>query len=372
MRINVNSIFKFLSSPKLFVCTIIWMMVLVFIGTIAQKDIGLYLAQQKYFSNWITWFWLLPMPGGRLVMLFMFINLGSLLFLPGLWSKNKVGILIVHLGAILLLMGGGITAWFSFEGNMILEEGSSSNYIINTQNIELTIINTTSSHYDAVTAFDNDILYQGSKLNHDSLPFTLEILDFHTNCEPIKRAEPINSYHGLAKNFTLKPLKVENDPQMNRAGITFRIMGTDMNLDGVYSMFLGQSVLQTLQIKEQKYSLLLRRERIYLPFSIQLNDFKQVLHPGTEIAKSFSSDIFLIDNDISRRVLIQMNEPLRYKGYTFYQASFSQSDSIETSILAVVKNYGRLFPYISSIIMSIGLLIHLLMKLPKLIKKRVY
>jgi len=65
-----------------------------------------------------------------------------------------------------------------------------------------------------------------------------------------------------------------------------------------------------------------------------------------------------------------MNEPLRYKGYTFYQASFSQSESGETSILAVVKNYGRLFPYISSIIMSIGLLIHLLIKLPKLIRKR--
>ena len=370
MLIDTKKIFKLLSNPKLFVATIIWMMVLVFIGTVAQKDIGLYLAQQKYFSNWITWFWFLPMPGGRLVMLFMFINLLSFLFLPVLWVKNKIGILIVHSGAILLLIGGGLTAWFSFEGNMILDEGSSSNYIINTQNTELTIINTTNTNYDAVTAFDNDILYKGSKLSHDSLPFSLEILNFYINCEPVKRAEPINEFHGLAKNFTLKPLNVENDPQMNRAGITYRITGTDLNLDGVYSMFLGQSVLQTLQIKEQKYNLLLRRERIYLPFSIQLNDFKQVLHPGTEIAKSFSSDIFLIDNDISRRVLIQMNEPLRYKGYTFYQASFSQSEFGETSILAVVKNYGRLFPYISSIIMSIGLLIHLLMKLPKLIRKR--
>ena len=71
----------------------------------------------------ITWFWFIPTPGGRLVMLIMFINLASFLFLPILWTKKKVGILIVHFGAVLLLLGGGLTAWFSFEGNMILEEG---------------------------------------------------------------------------------------------------------------------------------------------------------------------------------------------------------------------------------------------------------
>ena len=150
----------------------------------------------------------------------------------------------------------------------------------------------------------------------------------------------------------------------------FKIFGGDDNVNGIYSIFLGQSILQTLNFENQDYTILLRRERRYLPFSIQLEDFKQVLHPGTDIPKSFSSDVYLIEIDISRRILIQMNEPLRHNGYTFFQASFSQSSEGETSILAVVKNYGRLFPYISSIIMSIGLLIHLLLKLPILIKRK--
>ncbi|SVC73036.1 uncharacterized protein METZ01_LOCUS325890, partial [marine metagenome] len=34
------------------------------------------------------------------------------------------------------------------------------------------------------------------------------------------------------------------------------------------------------------------------------------------------------------------------------------------------KNYGRLFPYISSIIMCFGLLVYLVMRLPKLFKKQ--
>jgi len=35
-----------------------------------------------------------------------------------------------------------------------------------------------------------------------------------------------------------------------------------------------------------------------------------------------------------------------------------------------VHNYGRLFPYISSIIMSIGLLLHMLVNLPALLKRK--
>ena len=65
-----------------------------------------------------------------------------------------------------------------------------------------------------------------------------------------------------------------------------------------------------------------------------------------------------------------MNEPLRHKGYTFFQASFIDDSEVETTVLATVKNYGRLFPYISSIIMSIGLLIHLLVMMPKMVKRK--
>ena len=84
------------------------------------------------------------------------------------------------------------------------------------------------------------------------------------------------------------------------------------------------------------------------------------MHPGTEVAKSFSSTVNLIDNSVTRKVLIKMNEPLRHYDYTFYQASFIEEGDKETTVLATVKNYGRMFPYISSIIMCIGILVHLL------------
>ena len=364
-------IIRKLGNPKIFVLTIMWMMILVFVGTIAQRDMGLYYAQQKYFSNWLAWFGPVPVPGGRLTMLIMFLNMISLLFRHTLWKMKKVGIIIVHLGALLLLIGGGITAWFSFEGNMVLDEGDKSNFIVNSQQSELSFINTTQPNYDDVISLPEKILTNGNILNPNGLPFSIEIIQFHSNAEAERRTQPKgNFYHGLAKNFLLLPKENEKEAEMNRSGILFKISDTSSNADGIYSLFLGQSIPQTLQVNDEIFTLVLRRERIYLPFYIELLDFKRVLHPGTTIPKSFSSEVNLIENDIPRRVMIKMNEPLRHESYTFFQASFSQSKSGETSILAVVKNYGRLFPYISSLIMSFGLLIHLLLQLPKLLSSK--
>ena len=74
---------------------------------------------------------------------------------------------------------------------------------------------------------------------------------------------------------------------------------------------------------------------------------------------------FILDG---RKVLISMNEPLRHREYTFYQASFIEDGLTQTSVLATVKNYGRLFPYISTIIMCIGLLYHMLFILSRRFK----
>ena len=138
----VNSVTKILKTPKLFVFIIIWMMILVVLGTLAQKDMGLFAAQEKYFSSWFFWIWYLPMPGGRLTMIFMLINLSFFFFNKNLWKKNKLGIIILHIGGILLFIGGGLTAMFSTEGNIVIDEGSNSNYVEDYHYMELAVINT--------------------------------------------------------------------------------------------------------------------------------------------------------------------------------------------------------------------------------------
>jgi cytochrome c biogenesis protein ResB len=173
----------------------------------------------------------------------------------------------------------------------------------------------------------------------------------------------------MLKNFMLNELKPEKEDNWNRPGMIYKISNSGTNADGMYGIFLGQPISQTVSVNNKDYTIILRRKRTYLPFSIELLDFKKILHPGTDIPKSYSSDINLIENGAVRKILIQMNEPLRHKGYTFFQSSFIEGPNSETTVLAVVKNYGRLFPYISSIIMCIGLLFHLSQKLPDLFRK---
>ena len=69
-------------------------------------------------------------------------------------------------------------------------------------------------------------------------------------------------------------------------------------------------------------------------------------------------------NDMEREVLISMNEPFRYKGWTFFQASFQETGGgPEISTFAVTRNYGRLIPYVATGVVFVGLLIHFIIVL---------
>ena len=252
---------------------------------------------------------------------------------------------------------------------MVIWEGESSNFIVDLYAKELAIINQENSNNDEVISISDNLLKAKNYIDDPLLPFSIEILNYYTNCRPYRRDEIVGAeYKGFAQNFILQSIPNEKETEMNRAGVTLKINGSDE--DGIYSLFLDQKISQTINVDQKELIISLRRKRTYLPFKLKLNDFKKVLHPGTEIAKSFSSDVILIHDKVARPVLIQMNEPLRYMNYTFYQSSFSEGPDIDTTILSVVKNYGRLFPYISSIIMCIGILLHLILRLPKLFSDR--
>lgn len=96
-----------------------------------------------------------------------------------------------------------------------------------------------------------------------------------------------------------------------------------------------------------------------LPFSLTLQDFKQAYYPGTDIAQAYKSDLMIGEGQQHWPALIAMNEPLRYKGYTFYQSSVLTLPNGEiASVLSVVDNPGWVFPYVATALLFVGLLIH--------------
>ena len=62
--------------------------------------------------------------------------------------------------------------------------------------------------------------------------------------------------------------------------------------------------------------------RYELPALIGLEDFRAEFYPGTDTPRSFESDVILEAPGTRRPVRISMNKPLRFSGFTFYQASY--------------------------------------------------
>ncbi len=89
-----------------------------------------------------------------------------------------------------------------------------------------------------------------------------------------------------------------------------------------------------------------------------LHKFRHDLYPGTNTPKNFSSEIRLIDEsrNVDRSTVISMNNPLRYEGETFFQASFLERD--EGTVLQVVRNPAWTLPYIACTLVSLGMLVH--------------
>lgn len=97
-----------------------------------------------------------------------------------------------------------------------------------------------------------------------------------------------------------------------------------------------------------------------LDFGIKLHKFTPEFYPGTGKAKSFESDISIVDEQGAEkeRALIRMNEPLRYRGWTFYQMSYNVWDNNHISILSGVRNPFDEWPKWASYVISFGLLLH--------------
>src|SRR2546421_11890964 len=123
----LDRLIKFFTSMRLTVVCLGLGLVLVFIGTLAQVDLGLYKAQNEFFRSFFIFWgpkgagWKMPIfPGGYLVGGVLLINLVAAHFSRFKWTRKKAGIWLVHFGIILLLLGQLLTDMLSHESALHL------------------------------------------------------------------------------------------------------------------------------------------------------------------------------------------------------------------------------------------------------------
>jgi hypothetical protein len=120
---------------------------------------------------------------------------------------------------------------------------------------------------------------------------------------------------------------------------------------------------QKFTVDGHTWEVALRPHRVYLPYTLKLDVFIHEYYPGSDTPKRFESQAHLANaaTGENRPVYIYMNHPLRYGGFTFYQASFAQGDN--ASKLQVVRNPGAPLPYLAVALVGVGMTIHFLLSL---------
>ena len=378
---RLRAIVVALSSPKWALVVLSGWFVLVFLGTLQQATYGIYATQQRFFHAMLVLWEPVPgvavpvFPGGYLLGLALVICLVSTIIVHRLYETKKWWLLLIHLGVISLMVGGGITHHLGIEGQMALQEASTRWSYDHPYDIELVFFSKETP--SKTWSISGKRLQDNATIADHRFPFSVHIKKIfqHANLYRLDRS-PSSSVlsdlplvtKGVGMKIGVEPRKpVIRDDVVNLTTAYVELKHGNGVSMGTWLVSRAFGMTQLVDVGGG-YDVMMRAKRFHLPFSITLNDFQHVRYPGTDIPKHFSSLVHLHDPHYheSRDVLIKMNHPLRYRGYTFYQASFGEDDQL--SVLQVVQNPSWFFPYLSCLLLLVGLVGHMIMRVRKLLK----
>jgi hypothetical protein len=360
----MNTILKALSSVRITVVCLFLLFVLTFWGTVAQVQQGLYAAQERFFNSF---FFLaagyIPFPGAQLVLWVLFINLLCTTIIR--FSKYRkwsyAGVLIIHFGLLLYFTAAFIIFHVAKESNIHLMEGEATNVSQSYSEWELAYWKEKGNTHE-VTAFDSKFFSPGFHIPFSDTNFSIAVKQFYTNTVAFTNSERKSSkIINISGISMLEPKPLIKEREKNIAGGIFdlKIKGKSYTL----ILFGAETHPTPVPIAGKVYYFSLRHKRTPLPFTIHLDQFKAEFHPGTSVAKSYESYVTVKTGSSERQVRIFMNNPLRYKDYTVYQASYDIDQAgRQYSTLAVVKNFAKMLPYVACFVVFFGLALHFLLQ----------
>lgn len=355
----MQRILSLLGSLRITVVGLLLLLVLTVWGTLYQVDYGLYQAQARFYQSWFLMVGgVIPFPGAQLVMLVLFVNMLASILLLALRGRLRWGLIITHAGLLLMLAAGAVTFYLGREAHLSLVEGEGSNVAQSYNEWELALLPSGAMGDRTISTLPLRALRPGREIALPDGRQSLRVEEVRRHCQAVREAvevAPIN-----ASGFTsLQPKPANKEPAADLPGLIFTLVENGQEKDR-YLLWAGDEAPTVLHDGTRDRRLGLRRQRLLLPAVIQLLDFRRELHPGSGIAKSYSSQVLVQSNeDSDRKVLISMNKPLRLQGFTFYQSSFSSAPGgREISTLSVVQNYGRTMPYLATGITVLGMLLH--------------
>lgn len=351
-------------------------------------------------STKIVWPLSAPIQFGPAIALSM-VALGVMFYPSMILYGKRTGIMLLHAGIVMLLVNELVTGLGAYEGRMEIRQQGISNFTYNLEESELAFIESQAAGNDRVVAIPQWMLERsaasGEPIKDERLPFHVKVVSFFKNSrleavtpdQAAQRKDPATAGEvrlsrandgQVVKQYVAEPVKVGTgadgagvaDVSSGYVTLIDKETGENVGTYLVSSFFtatIGQEHMDTIDVNKKQYQMGMRFAREYKPYSVHLVEFRHDRFIGTDKARNFSSEVVLIDEDHpdGREALIRMNEPLRYRGETFFQAAFLPSDS--GTVLQVVRNPGYLMPYIACIVVSLGMMMHFTGHLQSFFKK---
>ncbi|MDP7062845.1 MAG: cytochrome c biogenesis protein ResB [Planctomycetota bacterium] len=356
--------FDVLSSFWLCCVCLLALFVLTIYGTIHQVDHGLYDAKDVYFhSYFLKWNGIPIFPGGLLCMSVLCINLVLGGFVRIKWASRNVGVLIVHVGILVLLISGMVKIQNSDEGHLQIIETLSKDYFQSSLDWEVAIWEVhdvdDAQEFVIQDASFTDLEVGASRtFTSDSLPFELTLSGFLKNCQVLPvgpnwqvSGNPVEGY-----GFLRRP--DEKESEFNIGGLNASIKTSDGTIQEAL-LWGNQRHPWAIAVDGRTFAIDMRPERYPMPYSIRLDDFIKEEHPGIGMAKAYRSKVTQIDAQGNERPhLIQMNEPLRDGGLVLFQSSYGTTPGgHEYSVFSVVRNPSDKWPEYSMWVITFGMLL---------------
>ena len=348
----------------------------------------------------------LPLLGGSSLGLLFALNLIVAHVFHFRGKLRFTGILILHFGLLLLIISGFLAKMTRWEGQMRLEENGAALYHATSYNqYEVVFINEAEKDFDKVVAIDESLLKKAWKkkegvviealklrliphllLEHAGVGDRARLLSQYRNLKDKRQVAWADSFiqnlenpnvvamdtwgkalffkqghkwKGLATSRDLvlqqRP-KTWKEDEANLPALILEARNLEGQSLGIWLLSAGLAdtiSAQTLTSDKRVYKIALRFRRFYQPFGLQLVDFQKEDYPNSRVPKKFLSHVRLLTEGKALPASIEMNEPLRWKGLTFYQSGFEEDES--TSILQVVKNPSWALPRVAITLVLLGL-----------------
>ncbi|MFP6750576.1 MAG: cytochrome c biogenesis protein ResB, partial [Pirellulaceae bacterium] len=311
--------------------------------------------------------------------------------------RRRGGIVLIHSGIGLMMLGELLVGTYAVEQQISLREGETLNYAMDTRSTELAIVDPSSDEGDEVVVVPLWLKGRSSQflsqkvIQNRNLPFDIEILDYYKNAElidvdPQKDDQPQNpATAGFGTKLIAQEVRsssgADSDGTIDLAAayvkLTEKGTGTQIGTFLLAQQMAMQDLAEEVRLNDKTYQLSLRFERDYKDYQLRLHDVVKEDYAGTDVPRHYASDINIFDTkrNIDQDVKVWMNNPVRYAGETFYQSGYRKipagpaGKEVEISTIQIVENTGWMIPYVSCMLVMIGLLAHFCGTLSRFLKR---